>query len=271
LLESELFGHVRGAFTGAVDDREGRFELADGGTIFLDEVGSMSEKLQVKLLRVLQEREFERVGGTETIGVDVRIVAATNKNLEELVSDGRFREDLYYRLNVIPILIPPLRDRRDDVPFLVEHFLDKYGGQYDKEVTKMSRELVDALTQYHWPGNVRELESCIERAVVLSQDGTIGMELLPVSVRSAVEGPEVPEPLGAPDEVAARLVRDIRRETAGRSTNLHERVVCRVEKALIEETLAANDGVQTRTARELGISRNTLRRKIEDYQIAGPA
>ncbi len=271
LLESELFGHVRGAFTGAVADRKGRFELADGGTIFLDEIGSMSEKLQVKLLRVLQERQFERVGGTETLHVDVRIVAATNQNLEQLLSEGRFREDLYYRLNVIPILIPPLRERRDDIPFLVEHFLDKYGAQYDKEVSKMSREVVDALGQYHWPGNVRELESCIERAVVLSQDGTIGIELLPVSVRSSLERPGVPGLLGAPDEIAARLVRDIRRETGGRSNNLHDRVISRVEKVLIEETLEANEGVQTRTARELGISRNTLRRKIEDYQLPSPA
>ncbi len=267
LLESELFGHVKGAFTGAVADRKGRFELADGGTVFLDEVGSMSEKLQVKLLRVLQERQFERVGGNRTIEVDVRVVAATNQDLEQLMEEGEFREDLYYRLNVIPIFIPPLRERREDIPFLVEHFLDKYGRQYGKEATAVSREALEALTAYPWPGNVRELESCIERAVVLSQEGGISMDLMPVSIRSYLEKEAPPKSIGPPDEVIGRLVREMRERSRGLQTDLYDRVMSRVEKALVAEALEANDGVQTRTARELGVSRNTLRRKIEQYSL----
>jgi Nif-specific regulatory protein len=264
LLESELFGHVRGAFTGAVADRKGRFELADKGTIFLDEVGTMHEHLQVKLLRVLQEKEFERVGGSATIKVDVRVVAATNANLEELMARGAFREDLYYRLNVIPIVIPPLRERREAIPFLVEHFLAKYDAEYRKNVTKMSREVLDALLEYAWPGNVRELESCIERAVVLSKDGTISMNLLPVSLRSSREKRTAPAPAGPPQDVVSGMVRTLRTE---HPRDLHRQVIARVERCLIEEVLASNDHVQTRSARELGLSRNTLRRKMKDYGI----
>ncbi|MGD2174545.1 MAG: sigma 54-interacting transcriptional regulator [Candidatus Brocadiaceae bacterium] len=268
LLESELFGHVEGAFTGAVADRKGRFELAHEGTIFLDEVGAMSEKLQVKLLRVLQEKQFERVGGSETVEVDVRVVAATNQDLEKLLEEGAFREDLYYRLNVIPIFIPPLRERREDIPFLVEHFLDEYGRQYGKDVSKMSREVLEALTRYPWPGNVRELESCIERAVVLSADGAISMDLLPVSVRSFAERGAVREPIGRPGEVIPALVRRMREDGAGVGGKLYDRVISQVEKALIRVALESNDGVQTRTAQELGISRNTLRRKMDEYGLA---
>jgi len=268
LLESELFGHVRGAFTGAVADRQGRFELADGGSIFLDEVGSMSEKLQVRLLRVLQEREFERVGGMKTIKVDVRIVAASNQDLERLMDERTFREDLYYRLNVIPIFIPPLRERREDIPFLVDHFLAKYAREYGKDVTRLSRQVLDALIEYNWPGNVRELESCIERAVVLSRSGAVTLDLLPVSVRSYMEKERGPRPVGAPEQVVEALVSEMRRTIEAGPGALHERVMSRIEKALIEQVLRDNDSVQTRTARELGLSRNTVRRKIADYGIS---
>ena len=265
LLESELFGHVKGAFTGAIEDRKGRFELADGGTIFLDEIGTISERLQVKLLRVLQEKEFERVGGSKTFRVDVRVVAATNVDLEELMQEGQFREDLFYRLNVIPINIPPLRDRTDDIPFLVDHFLEKYNNQYEKDVSKLSREVLDTFMTYAWPGNVRELESCIERAVVLSQSGTIGMNLLPINMRTMGQK-QTPQAVGEPEEVIARLVRSIRK--SGTRHNLHERIISRVEKALLQQVLESNDYTQTKAAEELGLSRNTVRRKIKELGIS---
>ena len=267
LLESELFGHVRGAFTGAVEDRKGRFELAHKGTIFLDEVGSMSERLQAKLLRVLHEREFERVGGTETIPVDVRVIAATNMNLEEQMAKGAFREDLFYRLNVIPILIPPLRERREDIPFLVEHFLEKYNKEYGKAVSKTSREVMDALLEYPWPGNVRELESCIERAVVMSTSGTISMSLLPVNVRSYKEvgkTEETPRPF---ENIVQELVRSLCPSRTLGIPDLYASVLSRVEKVLLKQVLEANEFVQTRAAKELGVSRNTLRKKIREHGL----
>ncbi len=267
LLESELFGHVRGAFTGAVEDRKGRFELAHKGTIFLDEVGSMSERLQVKLLRVLQEREFERVGGTVTIPVDVRVVAATNMNLEEQMARGAFREDLFYRLNVIPLFIPPLRERREDIAFLVEHFLEKYNKEYSKSVSKTSREVMDALVDYPWPGNVRELESCIERAIVMSSSGMISMKLLPVNVRNYKE---VAKPREAPrpfEDVLSELVRNLCPPRTAGVSDLYARVMPRIERALLKQVLEANNYVQTRTAKALGVSRNTLRKKIREYGL----
>ncbi|MFW6457540.1 MAG: sigma 54-interacting transcriptional regulator [Planctomycetota bacterium] len=265
LLESELFGHVKGAFTGAVEDRKGRFELADGGTIFLDEIGTISEHLQVKLLRVLQEKEFERVGGSKTTQVNVRVVAATNVDLEERMQKGGFREDLFYRLNVIQIKIPPLRDRTDDIPFLVDHFLEKYNDQYDKDVSQISREVLDTFMSYAWPGNVRELESCIERAVVLSQSGTIGMNLLPINIRTMGDD-NSRKLIGEPEEVIGRLVRSLRK--SGTRHNLHERIISRVEKALLQQVLESNDYTQTKAAEELGMSRNTVRRKINKLGIS---
>lgn len=265
LVESELFGHVRGAFTGAVDDRKGRFELADGGTIFLDEVGSISERLQVKLLRVLQEKQFERVGGTETIDADTRVVAATNVNMEKKIEEGEFREDLYYRLNVIPIFIPPLRERREDIPFLVDHFLEKYNDRYDKDVSKMSGEIMDIFLEYPWPGNVRELENCIERAVVLSQTGSITMNLLPINIRSLKQQTKDDIACGDPQKAVPRLVETLRK--SGPRTNLHERIISRVEKALLQQVLEDNDYTQTRAAEELGLSRNTVRRKMKELGI----
>ena len=185
IVESELFGHEKGAFTGATQQRKGRFELADGGTIFLDEVGELTLATQVRLLRVLQEREFERVGGTRTVKVDVRVMAATSQNLEALIEQGRFRLDLFYRLNVFPILMPPLRERTGDVTMLADHFVDIYNRAHRKNVRRIATSALDLLTSYHWPGNVRELENCIERAVLLSTDDVIHGHLLPPSLQSA--------------------------------------------------------------------------------------
>ncbi len=185
VIESELFGHEKGSFTGAISMRKGRFELANGGTIFLDEIGDLSAILQVKLLRVLQEKEFERVGGNETIRANVRIITATNRNLEQLMETNQFREDLYYRLNVFPIHIPPLRDRKSDVLLLADHFVEKYSAQNHTPIRRISTPAIDLLMNYHWPGNVRELENCIERAVLLSVDEVIHSHHLPPSLQSA--------------------------------------------------------------------------------------
>src|SRR5204863_4384805 len=182
LIESELFGHERGAFTGAVARKLGRFELAHGGTVFLDEIGSLRLDLQTKLLRVLQEREIERLGGGRPVPVDVRVLAATNVNLRQAVRDRTFREDLYYRLNVVPIHVPPLRDRREDIPGLVEHFVRKYARECRRDVRGVSAGALDALTRYDWPGNVRELENAIQRAVVLARDAVVQLQDVPLDV-----------------------------------------------------------------------------------------
>lgn len=187
LLESELFGHVKGAFTGAISNRQGRFELAQGGTVFLDEIGDMPPMLQVKLLRVLQERQFEPVGGTKTVNADVRIIAATNKDLEKAVESKTFREDLFYRLNVIPISIPSLRERKSDVPFLIEHFLDVFNKQKKRAVKINNQEVMDLLLRYDWPGNIRELENLVERLVVFCEDGQVQLKDLPSKIFERVE------------------------------------------------------------------------------------
>ena len=197
MLESELFGHVHGAFTGAIKNRTGRFEAAHTGTIFLDEINSTSRMLQVKLLRVLQEREFERVGDTQTIRVDVRVIAASNRNLLDMVDEERFREDLYWRLNVVPIEIPPLRQRREDIPQLVAHFLNHYNEFNDRYVVHIQREAMEAMQDYHWPGNVRELQNYVERAVVMADGDELTVELLPPAVvggeqtRSRIRGADI--------------------------------------------------------------------------------
>lgn len=182
LLESELFGHEKGAFTGAVQTKVGKFELANGGTLFLDEVGSLRLDLQAKLLRALQEREIERVGGTRTIKIDVRIIAATNRDLKRMMEEGTFREDLYYRLNVVPIVVPPLRHCKEDIPALVDHFLNKYNREFNRKVRGFSAGAMAALFEYDWPGNVRELENIIERAVALAQGETIALKDLPLDI-----------------------------------------------------------------------------------------
>jgi Nif-specific regulatory protein len=269
VLESELFGHTRGAFTGAIEDRKGRFELASGGTIFLDEVGTMPERLQVKLLRVLEEREFEPVGSSNTIKVDIRIIAATNMDLEEEVRKGRFREDIFYRLNVVPLRLPPLRERCEDIPLLVEHFLEKYNQKHKKSVYKISREVLDLLTEYPWPGNVRELQNCIERAVVLSKTDTIPLELLPPNVRLFKKAVSI-DVSGNADDILRAVVARLRQPRRGASQPTYSDFMQMAEKALIEEVLASTEHVQSRAARELGMSRNTLHKKIQEYHIDTP-
>ena len=238
LLEAELFGHEKGAFTGAQARRQGRFELADGGTLFLDEVAEMSPHVQVKLLRVLQEGEFERVGGGQTIRVDARIIAATNKDLEAEVKAGRFREDLFYRLNVIQIPLPPLRDRRDDIPLLAQHFLERFAARNQKRVSGVSFEALQALQAWTWPGNVRELENLMERAVVLCRGDIIGIEDLPPNMRESTP--------------------ERRSITIAIGTPLEE-----VERLLIRETLALTRGDKRLAAQLLGIAIRTIYRKID--------
>lgn len=207
LIESELFGHEQGAFTGAIRQKKGKFELANKGTIFLDEIGSIGMDVQVKLLRVLQEKEFERVGGYKTIKTDVRIIAATNKNLEQAVEDEAFRDDLYYRLNVFPVYMPPLRERKTDVLLLADHFLEKYAKENQKDIRRFSTPAIDMLIQYHWPGNVRELENCIERAVLLCEEGVIHSYHLPPTVQTAEESDTLPAK--SLEDAVANLEREV--------------------------------------------------------------
>jgi transcriptional regulator with GAF, ATPase, and Fis domain len=247
LLESELFGHVRGAFTNAVSHREGRFSLANGGTIFLDEIGDMSPNLQVKLLRVLQDRTFEPVGSSQTVKVDVRVIAATNQRLEQAIREKRFREDLYYRLNVIPIEVPPLRDRREDIPLLVSHFLN--GATEEKKLgpCTLTAEALALLVRHDWPGNVRELENLIERLVVLKGEGEIGMA-------------ELPEPLRAGTSTGAHTGP---RETLPQAGLSFHEVVDRFEADLILQALERTHWNKNQAARLLGLNRTTLLEKIK--------
>ena len=268
LLESELFGHVRGSFTGAVANRAGRFESAHTGTIFLDEINSTTPKLQVKLLRVLQEREFERVGDTETVHVDTRVIAASNRDLLDEVARGNFREDLYYRLNVVPIELPPLRARREDIPPLVAHFLRVYGEANGKTVAKVTPEALSALVKWHWPGNVRELQNVVERCVVLAVGDELTLDLLPATLRGEKPAAAIlPSRGGDLDSLARELVEQGMATAAPNEDNLHERVVNRVERELILQTLAACSGVQLKAAAILGINRNTLRKKLQDFGL----
>jgi len=244
LIEAELFGHEKGAFTGAERRRIGRFEAAKGGTIFLDEIGDLPPGTQVKLLRVLQEREIERLGSNIPIKVDVRIIAATNQNIESLVESGNFREDLYYRLNVIRIHIPPLRERREDIPLLAEHFIKHFSERENKEIKGLTKEALDLLMRYDYPGNVRELENIIERAVILTRDQYITTKDLPFSVLSS----------------------DIKVEKPGVSLSLPERLES-VEKQIILDALEKNQWIQTKAAQELGISERVLRYRMEKLNI----
>ncbi len=264
LLESELFGHVKGAFTGALDNRKGRFELADGGTLFLDEIAEMSPRLQVKLLRVLQEKEFEPVGGTQTIHVNVRVVAATSKHLKKEIQEGRFREDLFYRLNVIPIHLPPLRERRADIPHLVDYFLEKYNRQNNKNVSKISPKVLDLLIGYSWPGNVRELENCIERGVVMSAGKVLSADFLPEEIilphTKSVSDPV--RPSGDESEFRQAAQRFCEKITdAGRARELVHRIV---DETLIRRVLGETKS-QRKAAEQLSISRMTLRKKMREY------
>ncbi|MBO6218889.1 MAG: sigma-54-dependent Fis family transcriptional regulator [Treponema sp.] len=241
LLESELFGHEKGAFTNAESMHKGKFELAHGGTIFLDEIGEINPSVQVKLLRVLQERKFERVGGESPIEVDVRVIAATNKNLEEEVKAGRFREDLYFRLNGIHIEVPPLRERKDDLPLLLNSFLERYNKENNKHITGFDNQSRSALYKYDWPGNIRELQHCVESSVVMASGEEITLEDLPPSVSRASSVESISLPLGISLDEA--------------------------EKIIIQENLAANKGNKSKTADILGIGRKTLHRKLEEYGI----
>ncbi|MEL7086965.1 MAG: sigma 54-interacting transcriptional regulator [Planctomycetota bacterium] len=267
LLESELFGHVKGAFTGAVKDKIGRFEAAAGGTIFLDEVGTLDPQLQVKLLRVLQEREFERVGDHLTIKTDVRVIAATNLELEEEVRKSNFREDLYYRLNVVTINLPPLRSRREDIPRLVDHFLDRYNRENQRDLRKISRDVLNTLLRYPWPGNVRELENAVERAVVLSSGDEFTEELLPLQIRlfaQQTRGDSTDESIEA---IAAKLSERAIKQFQVYEGEVYDMVIGEVERQLIREALAFNGEVKIRTADFLGINRNTLNKKVKDLNI----
>ncbi|BDC95833.1 MULTISPECIES: sigma-54-dependent transcriptional regulator [Treponema] len=241
LLESELFGHEKGAFTGAESLHKGKFELAHGGTIFLDEIGEISQSVQVKLLRVLQERKFERVGGEQTIEVDVRIIAATNRNLEEEVKAGRFREDLFFRLNGIRIEVPPLRERKDDIPLLMNSFLTKFNKDNNKSIKGFDSRARTAIYKYDWPGNIRELEHCVESSVVMASGDEITVDDLPPTVSRASSSSVMSIPLGITLSEAERIV--------------------------IEQNLAANKGNKSKTADILGIGRKTLHRKLSEYGL----
>ncbi len=267
LLESELFGHVRGSFTGAIDNRTGRFEAAHTGTIFLDEINSTTALLQVKLLRVLQEQEFERVGDTQTIRVDTRVVAASNRDLLEEAAEGRFRDDLYYRLNVVPIYLPPLRERREDIRQLVTHFLNIYNEQNDRYVVHIAPEAIEALESYHWPGNVRELQNYIERAVVMAEGDELIADLLPGIVRGESATPTTAFRRFDFESLAEQLVHEGLSTADEEAEDLHSRVVDRVEREVIAQVLAQCEGVQIKAAQRLGINRNTLHKKIKEYGL----
>jgi DNA-binding NtrC family response regulator len=262
LLESELFGHIKGAFTGAVDNKTGRFEAAHGGTIFLDEISSLSLKLQVKLLRVLQEREFERVGESRTIRVDTRVVAATNQFLEEEIAAGHFRDDLYYRLNVVPIYLPPLRERRSDIPALVRFFLERYCEENRRETPPVPQEVLQKLQEYDWPGNVRELENYVERAVVLAHGQGCNFEALVPGARGERRlMPSKARALNLPAQIQ-QLVRTAIQVMPNDGDQLHRRLISDVERELIEQVMQMCDNVLVKAASRLGINRNTLHKKL---------
>jgi two-component system response regulator HydG len=245
LLESELFGHERGAFTGAISRREGRFQLAHRGTIFLDEVAEMSPTTQMKLLRVLQEKEFEPLGSSRTVKVDVRVIAASNKDLQREAKEGRFREDLFYRLNVVPISLPPLRERREDIPALAAHFFATYRDKNRKQLNAISNKAMDLLMRYDWPGNIRELENCVERAVILARGEIIAPADLPPAIQALTSSDREVQGLELPSGISIQ----------------------EVEKALILKTLEDTGGNRSRAAEILGINRRTLQNKLKEYGI----
>ncbi len=276
LLESELFGHEKGAFTGAINTRQGRFELAQGGTLFLDEIGEMSYPLQVKMLRAIQEREFERVGGTKSIQVDVRILAATNMNLEEAVLEKRFRKDLFYRLNVIPITLPPLRDRKPDIPLLIAYFISKFNEKQQKMIEGVTDEARDLLMAYPWPGNIRELENIVERMIVFRDEGVITIEDVPEKITETQpvmiapfrnESPQISLNGNAPS-LHAPVIEEPIIEIPPEGVSL-TKLVEEFENRLIKQALVKSNGVKSHAALLLGLNRTTLvekmkRRGIED-------
>jgi Nif-specific regulatory protein len=242
LIESELFGHEKGAFTGAIAQRKGRFELAAGGSIFLDEIGDLSAHTQIRLLRVLQEKEYERVGGTETIKTDARVIAATNRDLESLVEQGQFRQDLYYRLNVFPIHIPPLRDRKTDIPLLADYFVGKYSRTHHKDIKRISTPAIDMLMSYHWPGNIRELENCLERAVLVTGDDVIHGHHLPPTLQTAEATGTQPS-----GNLAATLDN--------------------VEREMLLDALKSARGNMAKAARALGITERLMGLRVKKHGI----
>jgi len=242
LIESELFGYEKGAFTGAQARKKGRFEMAEGGTLFLDEIGDVNPSTQVKLLRVLQEREFERLGGTETLKSNVRLIAATNKDLEKAIAAGEFREDLYYRLNVFAIFVPPLRERKSDIPLLADHFLEKYSREHGKGIRRISTPAIDMLTSYHWPGNIRELENTIERAVLVC-DGNV------------VHGHHLPPTLQTAEATGTVMSRSL-----GEAIEAYE-------KDLILDALKTTRGIRSRASKLLGTTERILNYKVRKYRI----
>lgn len=250
LLESELFGHEKGAFTGAIRNRVGRFELAQGGTIFLDEIGDMSPALQVKVLRVIQEKQFERIGGVKTINADVRIITATNQNLEKAVQEKRFREDLFYRINVIPVHLPPLRERGADIPIMANHFLQKFNKLKNKNVTMIKPEAMDYFMRYPWPGNVRELENLIEMLVVMKEDGDIGVDDIPTKILNCGSGGYVSADIEMPAEGIC-----------------FNDMVCQFEKELLLKALKKSGGIKNRAAKYLNLNRTTLVEKLKRFNM----
>ena len=263
VLEAELFGHEKGAFTGAITSRKGRFELANGGTLFLDEIGDFSQVAQVKLLRVLQEKEFEPVGSNRTVKVDVRIITATSRDLEKMVETGEFRQDLYYRLNVFPVNMPPLRDRKSDVLLLADHFAQKYAQENSKPIERISTGAIDMLVAYHWPGNVRELENCIERAVLLSNDGVIHGHHLPPSLQM---------PSHASLSKAEDIVFNARNDSLGDADDYNtdsnlQLALDNLERELIIESLKRCRGNCSLAAKELGITERIMGLRLKKYTI----
>ncbi len=239
ILESELFGHEKGSFTGAVARKRGRFELANSGTIFLDEIGEINQQVQIKILRVLQEKKFERVGGEETLEVDVRVVTATNRDLEKEIAEGRFREDLYYRLNVVRIHVPPLRERKDDLPLMIAAFIKEFAEENGKTIEGIDSKARSVLYAYDWPGNVRQLRNCLESAVVMTSGTVITLDDLPPSIRAGTDSSSIRIPVGV--------------------------TMAEAEKEVILQTLSAQNGNKSKTAEVLGIGRKTLHRKLDEY------
>ncbi len=263
LLESELFGHERGAFTDAKERKLGKLELAHGGTLFLDEIGDMPPELQTKLLRALQERTIERVGGQESLRIDVRVLAATNRDLETMMREGRFREDLFYRLNVVTVTLPPLRERRRDIPLLVEHLLAKYAAELGER--GVAPEALDRLVGHDWPGNVRELENVVQRAMVMATTGVILPEHLPIGPVSAAASVAIDATL---EEIIERkLLECVRGLREHASANLYDLMIGLIEKPLLRAVLRETGGNQVRAAQILGINRNTLRKKLTEHGI----
>ncbi|HMK61477.1 MAG TPA: sigma-54 dependent transcriptional regulator, partial [Dissulfurispiraceae bacterium] len=253
LLESELFGHEKGAFTGAIASRTGRFELADGGTVFLDEIGEMSPMLQVKLLRVLQERSFERIGGSKTVNVDVRVISATNRNLEDAVKTGRFREDLYYRINVIPIEIPPLRERTEDLPLLCDFFMEKHAARFGRNALKITDEAFKIFVGYGWPGNVRELENTLERLLVLKDDDVVTS----FDLSEKMSGRKLPV---LPETGSLSSDPDVNPFVQGIDLNA---ALLEYEKRLVLNAIQIHGGVKSQAAKYLNINRTTLIEKMK--------